>query len=44
MTNQVKGYLFELALPKHSQAGGVILADDLGSLSRAGAIFGITFS
>lgn len=44
MTNQAKGYLFELPLPKHSQAGGVVLADHLGSLSWAGAIFGITFS
>jgi mRNA interferase MazF len=33
MTNQVKGYPFEVAMPKGHRVGGVILADHVKSLS-----------
>lgn len=35
MTNQVKGYPFEVALPKGRKVEGVILADQIKSLSWA---------
>jgi mRNA interferase MazF len=42
MTNQVKGYPFEVAMPPGGKVGGVILADQVESLSwlarRAGFI------
>jgi mRNA interferase MazF len=33
MTNQVKGYPFEVAMPKGARVGGVILVDHLKSVS-----------
>jgi mRNA interferase MazF len=32
ITSQIKGYPFEVALPKNSKIGGVILADQIKSL------------
>jgi mRNA interferase MazF len=37
VTNQVKGYPFEVPLPKTLPIPGVVLADHLGSLDLAGA-------